>query len=122
MIGCDICGRAAEEGLWNWVSLGGFDMVCDTCALATTAQAPWANELGHAGHRRRLSRAAAAPAVRDSFSQAGWPARAHRLCKRVIRRLGTLRLASRFTEESARGMWLWAAPVGRMHYESNSER
>ena len=34
-------------------------------------------------------------------------ARAQRLCKRAARRLGAP--ASRFTEESARGLWLWAA-------------
>ena len=111
VIGCDICGRAAVEGLLDWVSMGRFDMVCDLCAKATIAQAPnqWCDCCGtNKATQTTADSSAACQTCGDNFSQMeGWLARAQRLCGRAIRRLGAP--ASRFTEEAARDMWLWTA-------------
>lgn len=108
---CDVCGCAATDGIWDWVSLGRLDMVCGPCSKATMAQAPnqWCDCCG--SNRATQATADGSASCRgcgDNFSQLeGWLARAQRLCKRAARRLGAP--ASRFTEESARGLWLWAA-------------
>ena len=106
VIGCDICGRAAEEGLWDWVSIGRFDMVCYSCAKATIAQAPnqWCDCCGtNKATQATADGSAACQTCGDNFSQMeGWLARAKRLCRRAIRRLCAP--ASRCTEEAARGI------------------
>ena len=108
---CDVCGCAATDGIWDWVSLGRLDMVCGPCSKATMAQAPnqWCDCCG--SNRATQATADGSASCRgcgDNFSQLeGWLARAQRLCTRAARRLGAP--ASRFTEESARGLWLWAA-------------
>ena len=52
-----VCGRAAGDGLWDWVSLERFDMVCGMCAKTKTAQVPnqWRDSCG-------MSRATGRPA------------------------------------------------------------
>ena len=111
LVSCDVCGVAATAGLWDWVSLGRLDMVCGQCSKATIAQAP--NQLCDCCGSNRATQAtadgsAACHICGDSFSQLeGWLARAQHLCTRAVRRLGAPK--SRFTEESARGMWMWAA-------------
>ena len=108
---CDVCGCAATDGILDWVSLRRVDMVCRLCLEATLARAPnqWCDCCG--SNRATQATADGSAACRgcgDNFSQLeGWLARAQRLCKRAARRLGAP--ASRFTEESARGLWLWAA-------------
>ena len=108
---CDVCGCAATDGIWDWVSLGRLDMVCGPCSKATMAQAPnqWCDCCGtNRATQATADGSASCRGCGDNFSQSeGWLARAQRLCKRAARRLGAP--ASRFTEESARGLWLWAA-------------
>lgn len=86
-------------------------MICDSCAKATIAQAPnqWCDCCGtNKATQATADGSAACQTCGDNFSQMeGWLARAQRLCRRAIRRLGAP--ASRFTEEEARDMWLWAA-------------
>ena len=110
-VSCDICGCAAKEGIWDWSSIGRMDMVCGLCTNARAARAPnlWCDCCGtERATQATADGSASCSGCGDGFSQAeGWLARAQRLCKRAARRLGAP--ASRFTEESARNMWLTAA-------------
>ena len=86
-------------------------MVCGPCTEATVARAPnlWCDCCGtERATQATADGSAACSGCGDGFSQmGGWLARAQRLCKRAVRRLGAP--ASRFTEEAARTMWLTAA-------------